>query len=127
MSNRIVLVFTILLVCQLLGEVMARLLLLPLPGPVIGMVILFIGLAVYGRVPDDLGVIAGGLLQNLSLLFVPAGVGVMLYARLMAENWLPLSVAVVASALITIVVTGLVMNWTVRLTQRQDPNKGGDA
>ena len=127
MSNRIVLVFTILLVCQLLGEVMARLLLLPLPGPVIGMVILFIGLAVYGRVPDDLSVIAGGLLQNLSLLFVPAGVGVMLYARLMAENWLPLSVAVVASALITIVVTGLVMNWTVRLTQRQDPNKGGDA
>ena len=126
MSNRIVLVFTILLVCQLLGEVMARLLLLPLPGPVIGMVILFIGLAVYGRVPDDLGVIAGGLLQNLSLLFVPAGVGVMLYARLMAENWLPLSVALVASALITIVVTGLVMAWTVRLTHRQGSDKGGE-
>ena len=47
--NRIVLTFTILLVCQLAGEVIARLLQLPLPGPVLGMVILFVGLVVRGH------------------------------------------------------------------------------
>ena len=124
MNNRIVLVFTILLACQLAGEVIARLLQLPLPGPVLGMVILFVGLAVRGHVPDDLSTVAGGLLQNLSLLFVPAGVGVMLYVRLLAENWLALSVALLLSAVITIAVTGLVMTWAARITQRQRAEAG---
>ena len=114
MGNRIVLIFTILLACQLAGEVVARLLLLPVPGPVLGMVILFCALVVRGHVPDDVAAVTGGLLQNLSLLFVPAGVGVMLHARLLAENWLALSVAVILSAIVTITVTGLVMAWVGR-------------
>ena len=122
--NRIVLIFTILLVCQLAGEVIARLLQLPVPGPVLGMVILFIGLVVRGHVPDDLSTVAGGLLQNLSLLFVPAGVGVMLYARLLVDNWLALSVALLLSAVITIAVTGLVMTWAARITQQQGAEAG---
>ncbi len=116
MGNRIVLIFTILLACQLAGEVVARLLLLPVPGPVLGMVILFCALVVRGHVPDDVAAVTGGLLQNLSLLFVPAGVGVMLHARLLAENWLALSVAVILSAIVTITVTGLVMAWVGRST-----------
>ena len=124
--NRIVLVFTVLLLCQLLGEVMARLLQLPVPGPVLGMVILFIGLVVRGYVPDDLSNVAGGLLQNLSLLFVPAGVGVMLYAQLLAENLLALSMALALSAVITIAVTGLVMTWVARVTQRQGAEAGDE-
>ena len=111
MGNRIVLVFTILLACQLAGEVIARLLGLPVPGPVLGMVILFVALAIRGHVPDDVGVVTGGLLQNLSLLFVPAGVGVMLHAGLLVQNWLAVSAALMASVVITIAVTGLAMRW----------------
>lgn len=111
MGNRIVLVFTILLACQLAGEVIARLLGLPVPGPVLGMVILFVALVIRGHVPDDVGVVTGGLLQNLSLLFVPAGVGVMLHAGLLVQNWLALSAALLASVVITIAVTGLAMRW----------------
>jgi holin-like protein len=118
MSNRIVLAFTILLVCQLIGEVVTRLFLWPVPGPVLGMVILFCGLLLRGHVPEELSTVTGGLLQNLSLLFVPAGVGVMLHAQLLAENWAALAVALVLSAVITIVVTGLVMAWVSRLTDR---------
>lgn len=111
MGNRIVLVFTILLACQLAGEVIARLLGLPVPGPVLGMVILFVALVIRGHVPDDVGVVTGGLLQNLSLLFVPAGVGVMLHAGLLVQNWLAVSAALMASVVITIAVTGLAMRW----------------
>lgn len=120
MSNRIVLVFTILLACQLAGEVITRLLGLPVPGPVLGMVILFVALAIRGHVPDDVGAVSGGLLQNLSLLFVPAGVGVMLHAGVLADNWLVLSVALVASAVVTIAVTGLAMTWMKRVTSAGD-------
>ena len=114
MGNRIVLVFAILLTCQLVGEVITRLLHLPIPGPVLGMVILFCGLLVRGHVPQDMGAVTGELLQNLSLLFVPAGVGVMLHARLLADNLLALTLALVLSATITIAVTGLLMSWTGR-------------
>lgn len=116
--NRIVLIFTILLVCQLIGEIVTRLFHWPVPGPVLGMVILFCGLLVRGSVPEEMSAVTGGLLQNLSLLFVPAGVGVMLHAQLLAENWAALSVALVLSAAITLVVTGLVMTWATRLTER---------
>jgi holin-like protein len=119
MHNRIVLTFTILLACQLAGEVVTRLLRLPVPGPVLGMMILFCVLLVRRQVPDDLSVVTGGLLQNLSLLFVPAGVGVMLHAQLLAENWMALSAALLLSAVITIVVTGVVMTWSLRLTSEK--------
>jgi len=117
--NRIVLIFTIMLVCQLIGEIVTRLFHWPVPGPVLGMVILFCGLLVRGSVPEEMSAVTGGLLQNLSLLFVPAGVGVMLHAQLLAENWMALSLALVLSAAITLVVTGLVMTWMARLTDRR--------
>jgi holin-like protein len=125
-QNQIVRTFTILLACQLAGEVIARLLLLPVPGPVVGMVILLGGLAVRGHVTDDMAVVTDGLLQNLSLLFVPAGVGVMLHAGLLAGNWLPLVVALLASAMLTIAVTGLVMNWTARLAAPRREKAGAE-
>ncbi|MCB0051166.1 MAG: CidA/LrgA family protein [Caldilinea sp.] len=124
MNNRIVLIFTILLACQLAGEVIARLLGLPVPGPVLGMVILFVALAIRGHVPDDVGVVTGGLLQNLSLLFVPAGVGVMLHAGLLVENWLAVSAALMASVVITIAVTGLAMSWMKRFAAAGDEPEG---
>jgi len=107
---------TLLLVCQLVGETLARLLALGLPGPVIGMVILFAGLLVRGGVPDGLQTAASGLLNHLSLLFVPAGVGVVTHLSLVADEWLALTSALVVSAVATIAVTALVMVGLSRLT-----------
>ena len=58
------------------GEVVSRLGLLPVPGPVIGLVLLYLELAARGRLPDDLGALADRVLGLLGMLFVPAGVGV---------------------------------------------------
>ena len=53
--------------------------------------------------------VAGALLNNLSLLFVPAGVGVMVHFELLGDDAWPLSVALVVSTVLTIVITALVM------------------
>ncbi len=98
----------LLLACQLAGEFVTRLLNLPLPGPVIGMLILFAGLLVYGRVPDGLARVTNELLGHLSLLFVPAGVGVVTHVGLLTQQWATLATALVVSVVVTIAVTALV-------------------
>tara|TARA_R110002020_G_scaffold48855_12_gene139612 strand:- start:16179 stop:16547 length:369 start_codon:yes stop_codon:yes gene_type:complete len=105
---------TLILTCQLAGELITRFLGLPVPGPVAGMVILFALLAIKGTVPDAIGAVADGLLKNLALLFVPAGVGVMAHFGLLGQDWLPISVALIGSTLMTIAVTALVMSRLAR-------------
>jgi|SRR5271165_5643961 len=116
---------TVLLVCQLLGEVLVKTAHLPLPGPVGGMALLFCGLVLYRGVPDNLGRAADAFLSNLSLLFIPAGVGVMLHFKLLAANWLPLTAGLIASTLLTIAVT----SWIMSVLSRKAETKpgGGDS
>jgi holin-like protein len=100
---------TLLLLFQLTGEAIALFFALPVPGPVIGMGLLFAALAWRNGPSSELRGTAQNLLQHLSLLFVPAGVGVMLHWRRMADEWLPIVVALVASTFITIAITALVL------------------
>ncbi|WP_086466906.1 CidA/LrgA family protein [Oceanibaculum nanhaiense] len=111
---------TLLLLFQLIGETIARLGGLPLPGPVIGMALLFLTLTLRGNLPDSLRVTAGGLLQHLSLLFVPAGVGVVLYLSLIADQWAAISVSLLVSTVVTIAVSALVMLGFERLSGRRN-------
>ena len=106
---------TTLLVFQLIGEVLVRGLDLPVPGPVLGMALLFLRLCWQGRADPHLQGTAQGLLQHLSLLFVPAGTGVMLHFSRVADEWLPLLVALIGSTLLSMAVTALVMHWVARL------------
>ncbi len=111
---------TAILACQLAGELAVTATGLPVPGPVVGMVLLFCGLLIKGGIPTGLATVGDALLAHLSLLFVPAGVGVMLHARLLGDDWLPVSVALVVSTALTIAVTALVMVWLNRLAGRHD-------
>jgi putative effector of murein hydrolase LrgA (UPF0299 family) len=72
------------------GEIAARSGLLPLPAPVTGLILLYADLAVRGKLPDDLGVLADRLLQFLGMLFVPAGVGVIAYLDVLKAEALPI-------------------------------------
>ena len=101
--------FVVLLVFQLLGEILAQVSHLPIPGPVIGMMLLFLALQWRGALPKSLQTTAQTLLSHLSLLFVPAGVGIIQYGSLLAEEWLALTVAIILSTLLTIAITALVM------------------
>lgn len=116
---------TAILCCQLVGEGVVAFTGLPVPGPVVGMVLLFLGLLLVGNVPTGLAQVGDGLLQNLSLLFVPAGVGVMLHLSTLREEAVPLTLALVISSAVGLVVTALAMRGLSRLTGR---TKGdGDA
>ncbi len=100
---------TLILVCQLAGELVVTTIGAPLAGPVVGMVLLFVFLLLKGAVPEPLGQVSGALLHNLSLLFVPAGVRVMAHLELLGSDVVPLSVALVLSTLMTVAVTALLM------------------
>ena len=109
----------LLLLCQLVGEVLVVWSGLPVPGPVVGMVLLFVGLGLHGGVPDGLGRVVDGLLSHLSLLFVPAGVGVMLHLAMLREEWLAISTALVLSTVLTVAVTGVFMAALIRWVERR--------
>ena len=105
---------TQLLLFQLTGEAIVLFFVLPVPGPVIGMAFLFGTLAWRGGPSQPLRESAQNLLQHLSLLFVPAGVGVMLHFQRMGDEWRPIVVALIASTLLAIGVTALVMRALTR-------------
>ena len=105
---------TQLLVMQLLGEVVARWLALPIPGPVLGMLFLFVALVLRGGPDAELQATSGNLLQHLSLLFVPAGVGIMVHLHRVADEWLPLLLSLLISTAATLVVMALVMKLFMR-------------
>jgi len=105
---------TLILCCQLIGEIITRMARLPIPGPVIGMVVLFCGLVLRRRVPSELETVGGFLLRHLPLLFVPAGVGVIAYLDLLVRSWAPLAGAILIGTTLTIAVTGAVMQFLNR-------------
>lgn len=114
---------TLLLVYQLVGEVSTRLLHLPVPGPVLGMVLLFITLLLRNSMEQVVEPAASALLSHLSLLFVPAGVGVMVHMGRMGDAWLPIVMALVVGTLITLAVTAWVMQGMQRLLGKRSAHE----
>ena len=106
--------FAILLAFQCLGEGLVFLFHLPVPGPVAGMLLLFATLVAWPRLHDTVEKGANELLRHLSLLFVPAGVGVMIHLSLVEREWLPIAAALIGSAVITVAVTALVLQLLSR-------------
>ena len=132
-GSTMVMGFAILLVCQLAGEVVSRGFGLPVPGPVLGLVLLVMGLVVWGRGRDDAAIassavarVSNGLLAHLALLFVPAGVGVVEYGGLLKAEALPLAAALLGSTAITLVVTVLVFVGVARLLRRSSGSVASD-
>ncbi len=108
-----------LLVCQLTGEILARALGWPVPGPVLGLMLLFGWLlgrhGEDGDPPAALENVTETLLSHLGLLFVPAGVGVVLYLPLLAQSWLPIGLAILVGTVAGAAATGwlamLLLRW----------------
>jgi holin-like protein len=110
---------TLLLACQLAGELIARLLGLPVPGPVVGMLLLFTLLLARPRSEPVLRDTTTTLLRYLSLLFVPAGVGLIRHGARIRAELVAICVAVVVSTALTIAVSALVFATVARAMERR--------
>lgn len=101
----------VLLLMQLVGTLLVQFTHIPLPGPVVGMLLLFVYLLWRGRVPPPLAHTAQPILENLSLLFVPAGVGIIAHWRAAADQAGAIALVLVLAAAITLVVTAHTLHW----------------
>jgi putative effector of murein hydrolase LrgA (UPF0299 family) len=119
---------SLILLCQLAGEVVVRGFALPMPGPVVGLVLL-LGLllardrfAALARGPLQQGgveTVSKNMLAHLSLLFVPAGVGVVQKLDLIAAHGLAVVAVLAASVVITLLVTVATFLLASRLMARK--------
>ena len=100
--------WAVLLVFQLVGEILARAAGWPVPGPVVGMALLLVALQRGFPATEALRNVSSGLLSHLSILFVPAGVGVMLHAPRLVAEWPAVAVSLLVSTAAGVAVTGWV-------------------
>lgn len=108
-----------LLLFQCFGEGLSMLLHIPVPGPVIGLVLLFAYLVVRPSAVAAIEPTALELLRHLSLLFVPAGVGIMVAAEKVRGDGIAILVSLVVSTTLAITVTALVTRALLRRQRRQ--------
>jgi putative effector of murein hydrolase LrgA (UPF0299 family) len=101
---------------QSVGELLARGLSLPFPGPVIGMLLMVLALR-FATVREPVAACANFLLSHLSLLFVPVGVGVMTHLGLLSQFGVRMLVAIAVSTWVGLAVTALVLH---RLRDKRD-------
>lgn len=111
---------TLILLCQLAGEVSARGLGLPVPGPVLGMALLWGLMAARAPLAEAVRPVGEGILRHLSLLFVPAGVGVVGHLDRLGPQALALGLAIVVSTALAIAAGALAFTLVARLTGSRD-------
>jgi holin-like protein len=127
---------SLILLCQLAGEVFVRGLALPMPGPVVGLLLLLVLLLardrfkILARGPlqqDGVENASRNLLAHLSLLFVPAGVGVVQKLDLIAEHGIAIIVILAVSVVVTLLVTVATFRLASRLMTRNGNAPNGSA
>jgi putative effector of murein hydrolase LrgA (UPF0299 family) len=124
--------FAVLLLFQCLGEGMVFLLGWPIPGPVVGMILLFVALLLWPPLQQRIEAAASELLSHLSLLFVPAGVGIVAAAASGSGHWLAIIASLVVSTLLTLAVTAFILRGIEPEPPAPEPvvperRDGGDA
>jgi holin-like protein len=111
---------TWLVLFQLLGTALNALFLPMLPGPIIGMLLLFVFLLLRGEVGEPMTEAAAGLLRYLPLLLVPPAVGVMAYAEQIAADFWALAGALGLSLLISLLFAGWLMQKLIERQARRE-------
>ncbi|MFD2756625.1 CidA/LrgA family protein [Comamonas terrae] len=112
---------------QLLGEFIARFSGLPLPGALIGTLMLLLALLLYRRLPKALEDTAGVLLQNMMLLFIPVIAGVMQEFDHLQREWLPFVLACVLGSAFTFAATAWTFRFFLQLQRTQEARRTGKA
>ena len=108
----------LILAFQVAGEIISRATGIPVPGPVIGMILMLLAFFVKDDLIDRIRPTGGILLTNLSLLFVPAGVGVIRYTDLFLREGLAIGAVLVLSTIIAMLVTAYTIIFVEKLVHK---------
>lgn len=110
---------TWLVLFQLIGTALNVLVVPMLPGPIIGLLLLFVALLLRGHASESLQVAASSLLRYLPLLLVPPAVGVMAYTEAILDDFWAIVGVLVLSLVVSLVFTGWLMQTLIRRQQRK--------
>jgi holin-like protein len=98
----------VLMTFQFIGEALVTVIGVPFPGPLCGMLLLLAYLYLRGGPSDDLFGVGSKLIDNLGLLFVPAGTAIVAYGTLFATDGLAILAALTVSTLLAVVIGGAI-------------------
>lgn len=115
-----ILPIAIILCFQLLGEVISRVIVPIMPGPVLGLILCLLAMLIYPKLAELLRPSANVILANLSLLFVPAGVGLVSHWDILTAEGPLLIVALIVSTLVGMAVAAVTFTWVARLTGAEE-------
>lgn len=105
------------ILCFALGELITRSGFILIPAPILGLIALYMNLLYLKRVPDELSRLAERTSQNLGLLFVPAGVGIITQVHVF-DSFVPaLLAAVLIGTVVTITITAIVAEYLVQVSK----------
>lgn len=116
----VLIAITVLILMQLLGEALVALTHLPLPGSLVGLLLLLAWFVWRGRVPRGLKETAGHVLPHLMLLFIAPVAALMLHLDRIQAEWLAFLAACLGSAVLTTLVTAYTFRWMLTRHQRSD-------
>ncbi|MBM7636396.1 CidA/LrgA family protein [Streptococcus saliviloxodontae] len=103
--------FMIILFFSLVGEGISSFFSLPVPGSIIGLILLFIALQVKVVRIRHIFTVGEFLLANMTILFLPAGVGIMERFNIVAPNIIPITLITLGALLLNLATIALVVNW----------------
>lgn len=121
-----ILAFLALIVCNEAGGFIARQTGVPVPGTVIGILIMLVALLALRRVPETLRSASVFLLTHLNLFYVPAGVGVMGYLVLIAHDLWPIVITMFVSTFLATIAAALAFQWVARIVDKGDVTQEGE-
>jgi len=110
-ARDLVIAFAALAACQIAGSLMSHSLHLPIPGTVIGILILLAALTLLRRVPGALRDVAEYMLKHLNLFYIPAAIGIMAHVALVRQDLIPILAALFGSTFLSLIVGVLVFQW----------------
>ena len=114
----------IILIISLVGEAISFGLHLPVPGSIIGLILLFVALQLKWLRVRHVNIVGKFLLTNMTILFLPAAVGIMEKFDVIAPVWLPIILIGCVTLVVNLVLTAVVVNY-IKQRYEGDYVKGG--
>lgn len=113
MQKNILFQLAVILAVTYAGNFISEYISIPLPGVVIGLVLLFAALYIKVIKLDHVENAANALLTNMAFLFIPAGVAIIDSLHVLSTYWWKLLIVILLSTIVTMVVTGVVVQRSI--------------